>query len=193
MSNFILLQSLQKIAGLLSLAGALLILVVVIFLIISATKTEDKKTAKEKVYKQRSRYLWAIIVVAIAALFFSLKNLPYSYSKTKTIQEVTVVGYQWLWKMDVGNYTEKLDDFKGLNEITLPLNNPIKFIVTSNDVNHNFAIYNSNGVLVAQTQAMPQHKNILQYIFKEKGIYKILCLEYCGTAHDFMMGTIHIN
>ncbi|MBX2930778.1 MAG: hypothetical protein KF781_02390 [Chitinophagaceae bacterium] len=193
MSNFTILLSLQKIAGLLSLAGALIVVAVVVFLLISATKEEDKTTAKEKVYKLRGRYLWGIIVMAIVLLFISFKSLPYSHSKEKAAEEVTVVGYQWLWKMDKGVYNAKLEDFGGKNEIELPVNKSIKFIVTSTDVNHNFAIYNSAGVLVTQTQAMPQHKNILQYTFKEKGEYQILCLEYCGTAHDFMVGIIHIN
>lgn len=187
------LLSLQKIAGLLSLAGALLIVAVVIFLLKSATISEDKTTAKEKVYKLRSRYIWSIIIVAVVLLAYSFRSLPYSLMKAKADTEVSVVAYQWGWKMEKGIYNGKLDDFKGSNEIELPVNKSIKFIVTSIDVNHNFAIYNSDGVLVAQTQAMPQHKNNLQYRFKEKGEYKIFCLEYCGTAHDFMVGTIHIN
>lgn len=193
MSNFTMLLSIQKIAGLISLVGALLVIAVVIFLLISATKSEDKITAKEKVYKQRSRYLWGIIIVALVVLAYSFRSLPYSLIKAKADKEISVVAYQWGWMINEGIYNGKLDDFKGKNEIELPVNKQIKFIVTSKDVNHNFAIYNSDGVLVAQTQAMPQHKNNLQYTFKEKGEYKILCLEYCGTAHDFMFGTIHIN
>ncbi|MBS1973654.1 MAG: cytochrome C oxidase subunit II, partial [Bacteroidetes bacterium] len=76
---------------------------------------------------------------------------------------------------------------------TLPANKAIRFIVTSGDVNHDFAIYDNNGVLVAQTQAMPQYHNELQYVFPQKGDYEILCLEYCGLAHAIMLGKIHVQ
>jgi cytochrome c oxidase subunit 2 len=75
----------------------------------------------------------------------------------------------------------------------VPANKQIKFIVTSSDVTHSFAIYNQSGVLLTQIQAMPQYKNELEYVFTQKGKYTILCLEYCGLAHAFMSGTIHVN
>jgi cytochrome c oxidase subunit 2 len=65
-------------------------------------------------------------------------------------------------------------------------------LVTSADVNHNFAIYNSKGCMVGQTQAMPQYTNEMQHLFEEKGII-ILCLEYCGIPHAYMFATIHIK
>lgn len=63
----------------------------------------------------------------------------------------------------------------------------------SDDVTHNFGIYNSKGILLTQVEAMPQYKNELQYTFNQKGKYTILCLEYCGLVHGFMTATIHVN
>lgn len=100
---------------------------------------------------------------------------------------------QWEWKMAPGISDKRPTEFSGKDEISLPVNKRIEFIVTSSDVNHDFAIYNDQGVCLGQVQAMPGYKNRLQYEFTKKGDYSILCLEYCGLAHAFMTGTIHVN
>lgn len=193
MNHFIELLNLQENAAVISLFGALLVIGVVIFLIISASKSEDKEEATRKVYKLRSRYLWGLSGILVILLIVSLGSTPYHRESQVADEVVSVVGYQWLWKMAPGAYDKSLAQFNGKDEITLPVDKTIEFIVTSNDVNHNFAIYNSKGYIVAETQAMPDYKNNLYYTFKEKGDYKVLCLEYCGLAHAFMEGTIHVK
>lgn len=187
------LLTVQTFAAIVSLIGALIVVSVVFFLISSSTNYEDKMAAKKKVYKARTRYFFGLASVVVVLLFISLRLLPYpKYQKTPD-KTVTVVGMQWAWKMGEGVSDKKPSEFAGSNEITLPVNKAIRFIVTSSDVNHNFAIYTSEGDLVAQTQAMPGYSNELQYTFTHPGEYSVLCLEYCGLAHSIMMGKIHVN
>lgn len=68
----------------------------------------------------------------------------------------------------------------------LPVERRVLFEVTSNDVNHGFGIYDAQGHLVAQTQAMPDYVNYLAVTFHQPGQYKIRCLEYCGIGHHLM-------
>jgi len=185
--------SIQTFAAVVSLIGALIVVSVVFFLISSSTNYEDKKSAKKKVYKARARYFFGLASVIVVLLFISLRLLPYpSFQKTPD-KVVTVVGMQWAWKMGEGTSDKSPSEFVGGNEITLPANKAVRFIVMSSDVNHNFAIYNSEGELVAQTQAMPGYNNELEYTFPHHGEYSVLCLEYCGLAHSIMMGKIHVN
>lgn len=190
---FPLLIAIHSIVGILSFSAGVLVVLVVIFLMATSNTGEDKATAKHKVYKVRGRYFFALVICIVAGLFITLSFLPYSRFHAKADESVTVVARQWSWAMAPGNYIKKISDFTGSNEISLAAGKNILFVVTSADVNHNFAIYNSNGELLAQTQAMPQYKNELKYTFKEKGVYHILCLEYCGMAHAYMYGTIHIQ
>lgn len=67
-----------------------------------------------------------------------------------------------------------------------PLNRRILFAVTSHDVNHGFGIYDPQGRLIAQTQAMPDYINYLAVTFHQPGHYKVRCLEYCGVGHAIM-------
>lgn len=193
MNSLIPLLILQDYGVIISLAAGALVVAVVIFLMATSAKKEDKDSAKHKTYKIRGRYFFGLIAVLVIFLFISLRFLPYPRFQGKPDEEVTVVGMQWSWKMASGVSDKTPGEFTGSNEISIPVNKGIEFIVTSSDVNHSFGIYNSKGVLLAQTQAMPGYHNKLQYKFTQKGDYSILCLEYCGLAHSFMMGTIHVN
>ena len=187
------LLTLQSFAAIISLIGAAIVISVVIFLFASTRTEEDKTSVKKKVYKVRARYFFGLVIVVIALLIISLRTLPYPSFQGEPDEKVTVVAKQWLWEMAPGTYNDSREGFAGLNNITLPVNKQIEFIVTSADVNHNFAIYNDKGVLLTQVQAMPGYNNGLQYKFTETGEYSLLCLEYCGVAHGFMMGKIHVN
>lgn len=193
MNSFIPILILQDYAVIISMAIGVLVVAVVIFLMATSSVNEDKDSAKHKTYKMRGRYFFGLIVVLVIFLFISLRFLPYQRFQNNPDEEVTVVGMQWSWKMAPGISDKAPIDFAGTDEISLPVNKRIEFVVTSADVNHDFGIYNSKGVLLAQTQAMPGYHNKLQYEFTQKGDYSILCLEYCGLAHSFMMGTIHVN
>lgn len=193
MLQFITLLTIQSTAAITSFLAGALVVAVVIFLIATSSTSEDKTSVKHKVYKLRGRYFFVLTLCILAGLFISLRLLPYTKFQGRPDEIVTIVAMQWAWKMGPGISDKSPADFEGSNEITLPANKHIQFNVTSSDVNHDFAIYNSKGVLVAQTQAMPQYHNKLEHFFSEKGDYHILCLEYCGMPHAFMVGTIHIN
>jgi cytochrome c oxidase subunit 2 len=106
---------------------------------------------------------------------------------------ITVVGIQWDWQMAHGITNKTPHQFLGKNEISVPAGKRIKFIIMSDDVTHNFGIYNSKGILLAQALAMPQYKNELVFVFAQKGKYPVLCLEYCGLVHPFMTATIDVH
>ena len=193
MSQCIAFLTLQGFVGIITLIASLIIVSVVIFLIATSNKSDEESALKNKVFKIRARYFFVISVLLVIILFISLRLLPYPGFQGEPDEVVTVVGIQWDWEMAHGISTKTPHEFFGRNDISLPVNKRIKFIVTSDDVTHNFGIYNNNGVLLTQVQAMPQYKNELQYVFTQKGKYTILCLEYCGLVHPFMTGTIHVQ
>ncbi len=190
---FSMLLSMHSFVGTISFSAGVLVVLVVIFLMATSSEEEEKSAAKHKVYKVRGRYFFGLVICIVAGLVISLSFMPYSRFRGKADETVTVIARQWSWSMAPGVYNKKISDFTGNNEISISQNKNIKFVVTSADVNHNFAIYNSKGELVAQTQAMPQYRNELKYTFKEKGEYHVLCLEYCGMAHAYMYGIIHVQ
>ena len=185
--------TLQDFIGIISFTVTLVIISVVIFLIVTSAKGEDIELVKTRIVKNRKYYFLGLVMVLAIISIATLRWLPYPGFQSEPDEIVTVVGIQWDWEMAPGISNKNSHEFEGKSQISLPVNKRIKFIVTSDDVTHSFCIYNSAGVLLAQTQAMPQYKNELEYLFKKRGDYTILCLEYCGLAHPFMTGTIHVQ
>jgi cytochrome c oxidase subunit II len=92
-----------------------------------------------------------------------------------------VIGEMWSWTL-----TPSSGAASAGGNLVLPAGKTVEFDVSSKDVNHNFAIYNAAGELIAQVQAMPDYTNRLLYTFNVPGHYYVLCLEYCGVAHHAM-------
>ncbi|MCC6845052.1 MAG: hypothetical protein LC116_05875 [Bacteroidetes bacterium] len=185
--------TIQSTAAIISLIATALVISVVVFLMTTSSVDEDKTSAKNKVYKIRGRYMIGLISCVVISLLFTLRLLPYPQFHDKPDRTITVVAMQWAWKMTDGEPNVKPDMLEGTPDISVPVNKQIQFVVTSQDVNHNFAIYDAKGVLLAQTQAMPEYKNRLNYTFAEKGDYHVFCLEYCGLLHAGMFATIHVE
>lgn len=197
MHPFSILLTIQGTAALISLIGAVVVAGVVLFVVSTSHKPDTDHTAKAQVYKFRVKYFVGLSIVVVVGLVVSLGMLPYpQFQKEAPDQTVVVVGSQWMWKMavsDDGTVPADVSKFKGKSTITLPANKTLKFWVSASDVNHNYAIYDANGDLLAQTQAMPGYWNALPYRFSAPGTYTILCLEYCGAPHTVMTGKINVQ
>jgi len=129
---------------------------------------------QKKGYNLRRYIFISFLVLVLAASIVTLQKLPYekpaSAAGTQVVIQVTASQFNW----DLSTNQVKVGQL-------------VEFDVTSKDVNHDFGLYNENMEVVAQTQAMPDYTNKLYYTFTKPGKYKILCMEYCGVAHQFMM------
>ena len=45
---------------------------------------------------------------------------------------------------------------------------------------------------MGQVQAMPGYDNLLHITFTHRGLYKVLCLEYCGINHHTMASKLFV-
>lgn len=73
--------------------------------------------------------------------------------------------------------------------ITIPAGSTVHFQITSPDVVHGLLIPGTN----VNMMVVPGHITEFTYKFKDKGDYLMLCNEYCGSAHQIMMGKILVQ
>lgn len=139
---------------------------------------EDYGPMVASLYRLRPWLFGIAAIVLIVSNYKALTALPYvSRPGVGPVQPVEVLGEQWSWTIKPSEVVA---------------GRPVEFHVTSKDVNHGFAIYNQGLQIVAQTQAMPRYVNVLRYTFDEPGIYRIMCLEYCGSNHHEMQAEITV-
>ena len=128
----------------------------------------------------RDRLFWLAIVAGIVLSFATLWEWPiagHAGNAAKPDVVIRATGHQFRWALD---------------RDTVQAGQLVEFALTSNDVNHGFAIYKDKHTMVAQSQAMPGYTNRLQVRFAEPGEYEVLCLEYCGIAHHNMRAVIKV-
>ena len=75
------------------------------------------------------------------------------------------------------------------NKIVLPINTPIKFIITSIDVLHSFAL--PSGAM--KIDAIPGRLSEQVVIFERPGLFWGQCSELCGPYHGFMPIVIEVS
>ena len=94
--------------------------------------------------------------------------------------EVYVVGKQWMWKL------QHPDGQREINELHVPVGKPVRLIMTSEDVIHDFYI----PAFRVKQDVLPGRYTYLWFEAKQEGSYHLFCEEYCGTQHSKMIGWV---
>ena len=75
------------------------------------------------------------------------------------------------------------------NELHLPLNKPVKVLLRSKDVLHNFAVPQFR----VKMDLVPGMVTYVWFTPTKEGTYEILCEELCGIAHHTMRGRVVVE
>lgn len=141
----------------------------------------------------KKRFWFFLILFFIMGIFASvtLPKSPYfAFADETPAKVIHVAAIQFAFYLS----EKAIDPEKPSgHQVELPANELIEFRVTSLDVNHGFAIYDESNRLITQVQAMPGYVNRLRVKFEEPGKYNILCLEYCGVAHQLMRSSFIVK
>jgi cytochrome c oxidase subunit II len=173
----------QYAAGLTFLAGTVVLALALVWVAARARRAPapvDEVTPPA--YRIRRGWFVALLVLAALALVLTLPRMPYASVRLSDGAEepmaVRLHAAQWVWDM---------------TPASVPTGRTVRFRVTSEDVNHGFAIYDASDTIIGQVQAMPGFTNELVIRFDEPGTYFIRCLEYCGLNHHGMVGTFEVT
>lgn len=178
-------------AGMVTLAGAVLITLSALFLILRQRPALAVEQAQSRVYRVRTRYFAVLLIAVALTLGLTLRRLPYAGAQAvgEPAATIRVDGMMWAWHMEQ-IAPRPLDSAGG--GVAVPAGRPVVFEVRGMDVNHGFGVYTPDGALLGQAQAMPGYTNRLTMTFPAPGRYPVLCLEYCGQAHHVMLGAIEV-
>ncbi len=100
---------------------------------------------------------------------------------------IDVEGFQWGWR-----FTYEDEDVSVISTpddpaaISVPVGEPLTFVITANDVVHSFYITE----FLLKRDAIPGRTNRLPITIDEEGTYGGRCAEFCGLLHYDMPFTI---
>jgi cytochrome c oxidase subunit 2 len=109
-----------------------------------------------------------------AKVYFVMANAP-----AETLN-IYVVGKQWMWKV------QHTTGQREINQLHVPVGRPVKLIMTSEDVIHNFSI----PAMRVKADVIPGRFVQMWFEPTKPGTYRIFCAEYCGTDHSDMTGQV---
>lgn len=125
---------------------------------------------------------WTIIPLGIgivmfawgASVYFDMARVP------QNAVEVYITGKRWMWK------AQHLTGQKEINALHVPVGQPVKLIIQSEDVIHSFFV----PAFRAKMDAVPGRITTMWFEATKPGRYHLFCAEYCGTNHSGMIGYV---
>jgi len=118
--------------------------------------------------------LTLVMFVWGALLFFDTYNPPLN------AVEINVVAKQWMWKV------QHPEGQREINELHVPVGRPVKLMMTSEDVIHDFFV----PAFRVKKDVLPERYSTLWFEATKPGEYHLFCSQYCGTQHSGMVGRI---
>ncbi len=127
---------------------------------------------------------WSVVPLLICVVLFTWGVRLYFtiYTPPKDAITVHVVGKRWMWKI------QHMSGAREINELHVPVNTPVRMLITSEDVIHAFSL----PAFRVKRDAIPGTMTDTWFNATKVGEYHIFCAEYCGTKHSGMIGTVYV-
>jgi cytochrome c oxidase subunit 2 len=125
--------------------------------------------------------IWVIIPAILVLSMFYYGYIGFLELRTypEDSMEINVTARMWDWTF---NY----ENGKKTDTLYVPLNQPIKLLMKSLDVNHSFFI----PAFRVKEDVIGGKINTIGFKAEETGSYDIACAEYCGLKHSMMYSKV---
>jgi len=126
--------------------------------------------------------LWTAVPLGLTAVMFIWGSGLYMHNRQAPpdAMNIYVVGKQWMWTV------EHLEGRREIGELHVPAGRPVKLIMASQDVIHDFFI----PAFRVKQDVVPGRYSTLWFEATRIGDYRLVCSQYCGTQHSGMIGRV---
>jgi cytochrome c oxidase subunit 2 len=147
----------------------------------TARRAEDIPAAQARA-RRRMEVAWIVIPLLLFISAFVWASRIYIERATPPADaiEIFVVAKQWMWKLQHPGGQREIE------ELHVPRGQPIKLIMTSQDVIHSFFV----PAFRLKQDVLPGAYTQMWFTATRVGRYHLFCAEYCGTDHSRMGGDI---
>ncbi len=154
------------------------------FLVLFSVRYRRGSRAERKNVTRRPKWelAWTLLPLAMFLGIFAWAGKLYFdlYSPPADALPVYVVAKQWMWKVQhPGGQRE-------INQLHVPRGQPVKLIMTSQDVIHSFFV----PAFRVKQDVLPGRYTTLWFEATQDGRFELFCAEYCGTDHSKMRGQV---
>ena len=129
--------------------------------------------------------VWTVIplLLLLVIFFWGLKGYMKAEVAPGDATEIQVTAKKWVWQF------EYPDGNRAINEVHVVVNKPVKFILSSEDVLHDFFVPDMR----VKHDIIPDRYVQVWFTPTVPGKHHIECAEYCGRGHSDMAATLYVD
>lgn len=159
----------------------LLILVLIAYFALRYRRTSDAPPPPTPT-NYRLEIAWTLIPLALSMVMFVWGAIVYlrQFNPPSNAMDIYVIGKQWMWKI------QHPEGAREINELHVPVGRPIRLVMSSQDVIHDFFI----PAFRIKHDVLPGRYVNLWFQPTRVGSYHFFCSQYCGTEHSKMVGHV---
>ncbi len=127
--------------------------------------------------------IWTVlpVIIVMTMFWYGWTNYVGLTEVPKDAMEVKAVGRMWSWQFIY-------PDGRREQKLYVPVNKPVKVLLTSTDVIHSFFV----PAFRIKKDMVPGMDTYVWFKATETGSYDVQCTEYCGVGHADMLTTIEV-
>ncbi|MBK9291050.1 MAG: cytochrome c oxidase subunit II [Bacteroidetes bacterium] len=127
--------------------------------------------------------LWTAIPTALVVVMFYFGWMGFKPMRKVPDGAMEVTAYGQMWK-----FSFEYPDGRITDSLVVPLGQPVKVNLRSRDVLHSFYI----PAFRMKEDMVPGKNNFMWFEATKTGRYDILCAEYCGQLHSYMLSNVTV-
>ncbi len=127
--------------------------------------------------------IWTAVPTLLVMVMFYYGWMGYKPLRTVPAGALEVTAYGQMWK-----FSFEYPDGRLTDSLVVPIGKPVKINLVSRDVLHSLFI----PAFRMKEDMVPGKNNFLWFEATEKGRFDILCAEYCGQLHSYMLSSVTV-
>lgn len=167
-------------------AGLIMLGIVVVLSAVFVLKYRRSKRAKTSGVDHNTalEIIWTLIptVLVIIVFIWGFRGFMTMNIVPKDAIEIKVTAQQWFWSFAYP------DGINTINELVVPVNKPVKLLMSSKDVIHSFFVPQFR----VKMDVLPNRYTITWFEATRQGTFNLFCTEFCGKGHSEMIGTVKV-
>lgn len=155
------------------------------FLIKYKRNSSNLKAEKHVIHSTKLEIIWTVIPVIIVSFifYFGYKGYLSMVIPPQNAIQINVTAKKWAWEFEYPDTGVRVD-----KEFVIPVNTPVKLVMTSQDVIHSFYLPNFR----MKKDVVPNRYTKLWFQATREGVFQVFCTEYCGDGHSAMLGSVRV-
>lgn len=169
------------------ITGSILTVLVAVAMTYFVWKYRRRSHADRPVDVHESKLLevsWIVVptLLVLIVFFWGFRAYVGTAIPPTDSYEIDVTAKKWAWSFEYPN------GIQTFSEIVVPVNQPIKLVMSSQDVLHSFFVPEFR----IKHDVIPNRATFVWFEAPQEGVYQVVCTEYCGTAHSNMGAKIRV-